>query len=190
MSEIISLMPDFKLGLWNAWIFMLPPLLIWLSFIVLNKGKRGQPSLSRKEKRLLRGVQMTIFAPFVYSAFLPLKLGTAWFYAGSNICLLGMTFAGIAVLDFTTTSADKPVTKGVHHISRNPMFFGWFLILIGIGIACTSWIYLLLAIASITLMDILVISEERFLLEKYRDAYREYMNRTPKWIGIPKSRKK
>jgi len=34
-----------------------------------------------------------------------------------------------------------------------------------------------------------VIVEERFCLEKYGDAYREYMNRTPRWIGIPKSEK-
>jgi len=30
------------------------------------------------------------------------------------------------------------------------------------------------------------IPEERFYLKKYGDAYREYMNRTPRWIGIPK----
>jgi len=32
--------------------------------------------------------------------------------------------------------------------------------------------------------------QERFLLEKYGTAYKEYMNRTPKWIGIPKTRKR
>jgi protein-S-isoprenylcysteine O-methyltransferase Ste14 len=29
--------------------------------------------------------------------------------------------------------------------------------------------------------------EEQSCLEKYGDAYREYMDRTPKYIGIPKS---
>jgi protein-S-isoprenylcysteine O-methyltransferase Ste14 len=28
--------------------------------------------------------------------------------------------------------------------------------------------------------------EERELLEKYGDAYRKYMDSTPRWIGIPK----
>jgi protein-S-isoprenylcysteine O-methyltransferase Ste14 len=31
-------------------------------------------------------------------------------------------------------------------------------------------------------------SEEPSLIEKYGDAYKEYMNRTPRWIGIPKSK--
>jgi len=38
-------------------------------------------------------------------------------------------------------------------------------------------------------MHISVGAEERFLLEKYENAYREYMDRTPRWIGMPKSRK-
>jgi protein-S-isoprenylcysteine O-methyltransferase Ste14 len=29
--------------------------------------------------------------------------------------------------------------------------------------------------------------EERFLLEKYGDSYREYMSKTQRWLGIPKS---
>jgi protein-S-isoprenylcysteine O-methyltransferase Ste14 len=39
-------------------------------------------------------------------------------------------------------------------------------------------------------MQIGVIDEERFLLEKYGDAYREYIEQTPRWIGVPKSGKK
>jgi protein-S-isoprenylcysteine O-methyltransferase Ste14 len=68
------------------------------------------------------------------------------------------------------------------------MYFGWLLVLIGIGIACASWVFLLFAIAFAVLqMYIFTIPEERFCLEKYGDIYREYMNRTPRWIGIPKS---
>jgi protein-S-isoprenylcysteine O-methyltransferase Ste14 len=35
-----------------------------------------------------------------------------------------------------------------------------------------------------------VVVEEPFLIEKYGVTYREYMNRTPRWIGIQKSGKK
>ena len=34
------------------------------------------------------------------------------------------------------------------------------------------------------------IPEERECLEVYGNAYREYMNRTSRWVGIPKSREK
>jgi len=29
-------------------------------------------------------------------------------------------------------------------------------------------------------------AEERFCLKQYGDTYREYMNKTPRWLGIPK----
>jgi protein-S-isoprenylcysteine O-methyltransferase Ste14 len=51
----------------------------------------------------------------------------------------------------------------------------------------TSWLFLLLAIVYTSLGFIYAGSEERMCLEKYGDAYREYMERTPRWIGLPKS---
>jgi len=32
--------------------------------------------------------------------------------------------------------------------------------------------------------------EEQGCLKKYGDTYREYMNRTPRWIGVPKGKSK
>ena len=85
---------------------------------------------------------------------------------------------------------DRPATEGLYRISRNPIYLSTFLIDIGIGIACASWIYLLYAMIEIILQHMTLGAEERWCLEKYGDAYREYMNRTPKWIGIPKSEKR
>jgi len=58
--------------------------------------------------------------------------------------------------------------------------------LIGVGIASASWLFLLFVIIFFILLSISVIAEERGCLEEYGDSYREYMNRTPRWIGIPK----
>ena len=187
----MSLIPAFEIGIWNAWIFILPFLLInyGLSFLIVNResGLFIWPEYDKKEKTLLAILMVTHFGSWIYSIFLPLNLGTAWFYAGLLIYLLGMIFVTTATLNFATTRVDKPVTKGVFRISRNPLYFGWFLILIGIGIACASWIFLLLAMLYIILMNILVTPEEYMCLEKFGDVYREYMNKAPKWIGIPKS---
>jgi len=40
------------------------------------------------------------------------------------------------------------------------------------------------------LTRIAAIEEERFCLEKYGEAYREYIDKTPRWMGLPKSRRK
>ena len=59
----------------------------------------------------------------------------------------------------------------------------------GMGIAGASWLFLLFAMIWIIVSDRGAVAEERFCLEKYGDTYREYMNRTPRWIGIPESEK-
>jgi protein-S-isoprenylcysteine O-methyltransferase Ste14 len=193
----MSLVPDFELGLWNAWIFMLYvifsnvlPYVLSGKLIdkdLLKKATAADMQLNKTEKKVSNIISFLFFALIAYSFFLPFKLGTIWLYVGFLTYLLGAIIETIAMLDFFTTAVDKPVTKGVYRISRNPMYLGMFLIFIGIGIACVSWLFLLLTTALIILIHISVISEERLCLEKYGDAYGEYMIRTPKWIGTPKS---
>jgi len=91
-------------------------------------------------------------------------------------------------ISFSTAPLGEPLSKGVYAISRHPGYFGFFLGLVGIGIACASWVFLLCALVWIVSWHFGVVEEEHILLEKYGDAYREYMNRTPRWIGMPKSR--
>ncbi|MFC1802867.1 methyltransferase family protein [Thermoproteota archaeon] len=145
------------------------------------------PSLIEQEKKLNYVSTMTLLAAIAYSAFLPLKLGSGWFYAGLILYLLGLVFGLIAIINFGITSLDKPVINGVYRISRNPMYFGMFVIFIGISVASASWLFTLLTIIWLILADRGVIAEERWCLETYKDVYKEYMNRPPRWIGVPKS---
>ena len=62
-----------------------------------------------------------------------------------------------------------------------------FVQLIGVGIASASWVFLLLTAVLIFLWRFLAIAEERFCLEKYGESYLQFMNRTPRWIGIPEA---
>ena len=80
-----------------------------------------------------------------------------------------------------------PVTKGVYRISRRPQYVGEILIYVSIGITCLSWVFPL-AFLVLIVEHKLVTVEERICLKQYGDAYREYMNKTPRWIGIQKSR--
>ena len=143
--------------------------------------------LNETEKKISSIISLLFYALIAYSIFLPLQLGTVWFFAGLLVYLFGVIIETIAMLDFFTTEVDKPVTKGVYRFSRNPMYLGMFLIFGGTGTACVSWVFLLLTTVIIILLHISVVSEERFCLKKYGNPYKEYMNKTPRWIGIPKS---
>jgi len=186
----MSLIPDFELGLWNAWILVIPMVVNFFFEVRVTVAREsGDFQLTRKEKRILNAVPLTIFVSFFYAVFLPLQLGTTWLYGGLLIYLFGMIFATVAVLNFAISAKNKPVTKGLYRVSRNPMYVGLLLMQIGLGVACTSWLYLLLTAVLMILLNAVLASEERYCLDRYGDAYREYMNRTPRWIGISKSSK-
>ena len=192
----MSYIPAFELGVWNAWIFTLLGLLIGLiSWALIGKKTmkkfRIEPQIPKtRAEKLSEKVYLPIsLASMIYTVFLPIKLGTSWFYAGLMIWVLSMVIGLISFVSFGTTPLDELVTKGIYRLSRNPVCISGFLADVGIGIACASWVFLLYAVVEMILMHISLEAEERFLLEKYGDVYREYLNRTPRWIGIPKSMK-
>jgi protein-S-isoprenylcysteine O-methyltransferase Ste14 len=200
----LSLIPAFELGLWNAWIlaFFMFLIDIGLSTLVIrlffgssrsqesSKRHNAKPNLSEREKKFDYLSTITLLVLLGYSVFLPLELGTGWFYAGLFVYVMSIIFGFIAMINFAEAPLDKPATKGVYTISRNPIYFSMFLIFVGISLVCVSWLFLLLTMIWFILADRVVIPEERLCLETYGDSYREYMNRTPRWIGIPKSNEK
>ena len=189
----MSLIPAFEIGLWNAWIFTLyqgiiPPALLTLIYKGTYKKGTAAVPLNKTEKKISNFWMLIYYLLLIYSVFLPLKLGSTWFYIGLPICLLALIMYTIISVNFATTPLGEPVTKGLYRYSRHPMYLTSFLVFIGVSIASASWTFLLFSIVFAVLAFIIVIPEERFCLEKYGDSYREYMNRTPRWIGIPKSR--
>jgi len=188
--------PAFEIGIWNAWILqVLFYLSMFIPDIFLDKEARKKskrmsqfPPFKKTEKILALSTHAIIMpAVFIYSLFLPLKLGTAWLYAGLPIFAVAMVISITALFNIASAPGDKPLTTGVYKISMHPMYFSGFLMFVSVGISCASWVVLLLAVIWIVFWRIAVPAEERFLIEKYGDIYRDYMDRTPRWIGIPKS---
>lgn len=163
---------------------------IFLDKEARKKSKRMSqfPPFKKTQKILALSTHAIIMpAVFVYSIFLPLKIGTAWLYAGLSIFAAALVLTMTALFNIASTPVDKPVMDGAYKISRHPMYVSGFLMYVGVGISCASWVVLLLALIWIVFWRIVIPAEERFLIEKYGGSYRDYMNRTPRWIGIPGS---
>ena len=115
----MSYLPTFQLGLLNAWLFMVPYLLVTygLTFLVVDRKASLfiWPEYTDVEKKVMPISMSVMLLMIIYSVFLPLKLGTMWFYVGLVIYLLGMLFLLLATFGFSKTSTDKPVTAGVFH---------------------------------------------------------------------------
>lgn len=190
----MSLTPAFDIGVWNAWIFMLCylltlPLLRYINKEALEKSDVAAPKqiYSKTENGIVAFYQNSFLLAFIYSIFLPFKLGTAWFYVGLPICLLGFILLLIAFLNFATAPLGKPLTGGLYRYSRHPVYITQIVFFAGIGIATASWVFLLFTVLRTISSLMLAAPEERFCLEKYGDSYREYIKRTPRWLGIPKA---
>ena len=188
----MSLIPAFDIGIWNAWIFM-----IWL--LIQNYGARliskdfyqraGLPPDMRPSQtyKVISYISMPLWLlATAYSIFLPLKLGTPWFAIGLALFLIGLIINIVARVNFTTTPMNEPVTGGAYRYSRHPIYVALFLIYLSVSIASVSWMFLLLTIILAVEVSLSVADEERYCLEKFSNAYRKYMNRTLRWIGIPK----
>jgi protein-S-isoprenylcysteine O-methyltransferase Ste14 len=130
------------------------------------------------------------FPAVIYSVFLPLKLGTIWFYVGLPITLIGLVATGYVLVNWANTPAGKPVTRGLYRYSRHPMYVTEVLFLLGVSIALSSWVFLLFPIIIGVGAAYFIKMEKAQCIGYYGHTYREYMNRTPRWIGIPKSEKK
>ena len=194
----MSLIPEFDIGVWNAWIFvlaglflhMVPPMLATQFNKNLNKKFSEAPAdvyLNKNERRISTIAIAFLLLLFFYTVFLPLQLATPWFYTGLVIFLLAEIVYMITIFPWAATPVDKPVTTGIYRYSRHPIYLTLFFQLIGVGIATASWLFILLTVVFMILFHNSVAPEERGCLEKYGDAYREYMERTPRWIGLPKS---
>jgi len=143
--------------------------------------------MAKKKKKLSRFIAPIAVILWIYSIFLPLKIGTAWLYAGISVYVFGMVIGIAAIISIVTTPPGKPFTKGMYRYSRHPLSVNMFLVLLGIGLATASWLYLLLLAILMVVNHFLIDIEERSCVEKFGDTYREYLKRTPRWIGLPKS---
>lgn len=104
----------------------------------------------------------------------------------------GFTFSAIASFRSAKTTSDpRDITRaehlvidGVYKYTRNPMYLGLLIVLVGWGFWTGTLIGAFAGpIFFIAIMTRLQIGpEERFLAEKFGDEYAEFAERTRRWI--------
>lgn len=79
--------------------------------------------------------------------------------------------------------SDALVTGGFYRISRNPMYLGMVIILIGIAILLGTLIsFLPIPIFAMSMRQRFILKEEAMLTEKFGEKYREYKKSVRRWI--------
>lgn len=191
----MTLVPDFDFGLWNAWLVLTVYYAAsFLPFLLDSKTAdarmEGEPDLDQAGPgiRTAAIVDHAILMPvtFIYGLFVPLELGTWWLYSGLLICAAATVMAAASSYAFAKAPLGEPMTRGIYAVSRHPMYVSRVLVFLGIGLAATSWVFLLFAVVDWIVWRLAIPEEEQNMVTKYGTAYEEYMRRTPRWIGLPR----
>ena len=190
----MTLSPEFDFGWWNAWI-ILAGYYAASFFPFLAGGDKadarmeGETDLKEAGPGIRRAaiVDHAILMPltFLYSLFVPLERGNWWLYSGLIISTLAIVMALAASISFASAPVEKPMTAGVYALSRHPMYLSRVIVFIGVGLAGTSWLFLLFALVDFVVWSFAVPEEEQHMVAKYGSAYEDYMRRSRRWIGLP-----
>ncbi len=132
---------------------------------------------------------------FVLANLIPIVTFTAPLWLVAFALLTGAAFLLPAVTSFvkheTTVSPLSPssattlVTDGVFGVTRNPMYVGMLLLLLGFVLWLGAISSLAMVIAFFALLDRNQIpTEERSLLDIFGDNYRTYCKRVPRWLFV------
>ncbi len=115
--------------------------------------------------------------PWNLIGIMPLIMGDAINVAADNI----FRGAGTTVRPFEESL--KLIRTGPHGVSRNPMYLGFVLILLGLAILLGSLAPLLVIGLFVLLMDSEFIKvEEDMLAKKFGLEWREYKGKVRRWI--------
>ncbi len=108
-----------------------------------------------------------------YAIGLPLMI------AAFGLTLRGYRFLG---LDNTYCESGGLVTGGMYAYSRNPQYVTSVMATVGLAITCASPLTFVFALALFALYFLFVLNEERWLIKGYGQAFRDYMQSTPRFI--------
>ena len=101
--------------------------------------------------------------------------------------MIGLSIDFSVLYALKQSKINKPFTKGPYKYSRHPIYITVLLITISVSIMSLSWIFLLVLLILAYHLLLAVPAEEAYCLKKYGKDYQDYMARTPRWLGFPKS---
>lgn len=191
-------MPDFEIGLWNVWIIAVVFYAAAFLPLVLG-GERVEARVEGEDDsqdwgpglRAAYYVDHLLLMPLtlLYAVFVPLERDNWWLYSGLVVSAIAIVMVLSASVSFATAPTDRPMSTGVYAISRHPMYVSKIVLFVGMGLAGSSWVFLVCAAVDIYVWRMAIPEEEQVMLAKYGAAYQDYIDRTPRWLGPASARK-
>ncbi|MBI3516002.1 MAG: isoprenylcysteine carboxylmethyltransferase family protein [Proteobacteria bacterium] len=112
-------------------------------------------------------------------------------WVGGAVFALAFALAVWAIATITRAGSKVPTNRptttivdtGPYRFTRNPIYLGMFLGLVGLAIAVDSlWLLVALVPFALVIRTGVVAREEAYLERKFGDAYRRYRSRVRRWL--------
>ena len=153
------------------------------------------PTGTRRPPRLLPPVYFLLFNGLLIAldrlAPLALIVPDPWHWLGLVPVTLGTAAAALGIHQFrrhrTTLvpfrDSDALVTTGVYRLSRNPMYLGMVIAMIGVAwISGSASAWLVPPLFALTLWWRFIRGEEAMLADRFGTAYADYRGRVRRWV--------
>ena len=121
--------------------------------------------------------------------FLPADLPAGWL--GAMVFVLAVALFAWAIITITRAGSNVPTNRptttiveaGPYRFTRNPVYLGMFLGLIGLAIAFDNlWLLIMLVPFALVIRYAVVAREEAYLERKCSDIYHGYRSRVRRWL--------
>jgi protein-S-isoprenylcysteine O-methyltransferase Ste14 len=171
----------------NAILTVIPLIVIRFGLLsILGKEASNRAAffapLVGKEKPAYWFYQISNILIFVYLCFLKITIDPYWFYKGLVIYGLGILLCLASVSNFARPEESGINLKGLYRVSRNPMYVAYFIYFLGCVLLTQSLILLALLLVFQISAHWIILSEERWCIEKFGKEYINYMNKVRRYI--------
>ncbi len=171
----------------NAFLTVIPLILIRFGLLsILDKESLKRAAyfapLIGKEKTAYWLYQLSNLMIFIYLFFLKIKIDHQWFYIGVLVYGIGVLLCFISVLDYAKPKENGINLRGLYRFSRNPMYVAYFIYFLGCVLLTQSLLLFAVLIVFQVSGHWIILSEERWCVQKFGQEYINYMNNVRRYI--------
>lgn len=184
---MLEFIPKFSFGLLNGWIYFVFYLIIFI--IVMStcsrevKKRLYDRSLWDKKTKIITAIgKLFSFANIIMIFLAAIQFGTIEFIIGTVLYSVGLIGLGIAIINYRNAPLDKPITRRLYIISRNPQMVMIYIMFAGMILVIASWINLIFLCISIICAHFSILGEEKALTDQYGESYQEYKKKVPRYF--------
>lgn len=172
----------------NGFFLLLPFILIRFTLLSkLNQGAMSRaaffPARQGKEVLAYWIYQLSNVAIVIGLSFLTCQFSNSW------SCYIAMIMTGvvlilcaITIINFATTQPNGMNENGIYRFSRNPMYVSYFVYFMGCALLTQSVLLCGIVLVFQISSHWIILSEERWCIQKFGDEYVHYMSRVRRYI--------